>query len=337
MITIDGSEGEGGGQILRTSLALSLITGAPFRIERLRAKRQKPGLLRQHLTAVRAAATIGNASVEGAELGSASLTFVPNAVRPGEYAFDIGTAGSTMLVLQTILLPLALAGGESVVELEGGTHNSGSPPFEFLEHAYLPLLQRMGAVIELDLVRPGFYPAGGGKVLVHIGATQKLGHLDLETRGEIVTRRARAVVANLPLTIAEREVRTAAEELGWPYESMEPQALSGSIGPGNAISIIVASENVTDVFTAFGARGVPAEAVARDAAQQAKRYIDSGAAVGEHLADQLLLPLALGDGGVFTTTTLTEHSTTNIDVIRRFIDRAIEHESVSSDVTRVRV
>ena len=337
MITVDGSEGEGGGQILRTSLALSLITGTPVRIVNIRAKRQKPGLLRQHLTAVHAAAKIGDANVEGAELGSASLTFVPNAVRPGEYAFSIGTAGSTMLVLQTILLPLALAGGESVVELEGGTHNSGSPPFEFLEHAYLPLLRRMGAAIELELIRPGFYPAGGGRILVHIGATKRLGPLDLETRGAIVTRCARAVVANLPIAIAEREVRTAAEELGWPDESLQAETLSGSAGPGNAISIIVGSENVTDVFTAFGARGVPAEAVARDAARQAKRYLDSGAAVGEHLADQLLLPLALGDGGVFTTTPLTAHSTTNIDVIRRFIDRAIEHERVSSDVTRVRV
>lgn len=335
MIAIDGSEGEGGGQILRTSLALSLITRTPFRVEHIRARRQKPGLLRQHLTAVQAAAAIGNASAEGAELGSASLTFVPDAVRPGEYAFAIGTAGSTMLVLQTILLPLALAGGESVVELEGGTHNSGSPPFEFLEHAYLPLLRRMGAAIELELVRPGFYPAGGGKILVHIGKST-LGTLVLEERGAIRRRLARAVVANLPLAIAEREVRTAAEELGAETET-ETVALTGSAGPGNAISIVVESEHVTDVFTAFGARGVPAEAVARDAAQQAKRYVDSGAAVGEHLADQLLLPMALGDGGVFTTTPLSTHSTTNIDVIRRFIDRPIEHERVNGEVTRVRV
>ena len=324
MFTVDGSFGEGGGQILRTSLALSLITGTPFRIVNIRAKRHKPGLLRQHLTAVHAAAKIGSAKIEGAELGSASLTFVPNAVRPGEYTFSIGTAGSTMLVLQTILLPLALAGGESAVELEGGTHNSGSPPFEFFEHAYLPLLRRMGAAIELELVRPGFYPAGGGKIRVHIGKSN-LGKLVIEERGPVRRRLARAVVANLPLSIADREVRTAAEELGGA--EMEAIALTGSAGPGNAISVFIESENVTDVFTAFGARGVPAEAVARDAARQAKAYLDGGAAAGEYLADQLLLPMALGDGGAFTTTPLSLHSTTNIAVIQRFLQRAITVEN----------
>lgn len=324
MIAMDGSHGEGGGQILRTSLALSLITNTPFRINDIRANRAKPGLLRQHLTAVHAAAAIGNAKVEGAELGSASLAFTPGAVKPGEYTFSIGTAGSTMLVLQTILLPLALAGGESVVELEGGTHNSGAPPFEFMEHAYLPLLRRMGAAIELELVRPGFYPAGGGRILVHIGRSF-LGKLVLEERGPVRRRLARAVVTNLPLAIADREVRTAAEELGGA--EMEAVALSGSAGPGNSISIFVESEHVTDVFTAFGARGVPAEAVARDAARQAKAYLDGGAVVGEHLADQLLLPMALGEGGAFTTTPLSLHSTTNIAVIHRFLQRAIAVEN----------
>lgn len=337
MLTIDGSRGEGGGQVLRTSLALSLITRTPFRIENIRAKRKTPGLLPQHLTAVQAAMQVGDAEVEEASVGASALTFVPRALRGGDYSFAIGTAGSTMLVLQTILLPLALAGTPSTVELEGGTHNPTAPPFDFMQHAFLPLLRRIGAHVELELIRPGFYPAGGGKIVARIAPAQTLTPLDLEERGAITTRRARAIVANLPASIAEREAETAAAELGWPYESREVQTLSGSLGPGNLISIIVGSENVTDVFTAFGKRGVRAEQVATMAAREAKHYLDSRAAIGEHLADQLLLPLAIGGGGAFTTTPLSTHSTTNIDTIRHFLDVEITCTDVREGLVRVEV
>ena len=337
MLTIDGANGEGGGQVLRTSLALSLITRKPFQIENIRARRKTPGLLRQHLTAVNAATQVGNAAVEGATVGSTTLTFVPQALCSGEYAFAIGTAGSTMLVLQTILLPLALAEGASVVELEGGTHNPTAPPFDFIDRAFLPLLRRMGANVEIELVRPGFYPAGGGKIRVSITPSKSLGPLQLDERGAITTRCARAVVANLPWTIAEREVKVAAAELEWPEECLQAHTMNGSAGPGNVISIIVGSDNVTDVFTAFGERGVRAEEVAHNAVKQARRYINSNAAIGEHLADQLLLPLAVGEGGSFTTTPLTGHSVTNIETIRRFVDREIATQQVSNGIVRVTV
>lgn len=335
LIQIDGSRGEGGGQVLRTSLALSVIEGKPFRMENIRAGRSKPGLLRQHLTAVNAAAEISGASVEGATLGSTSLTFVPGPVRSGEYRFSIGTAGSTMLVLQTLLLPLVLAPGESTVTIEGGTHNPTSPPFDFVERSYLPLLHRMGAEVGMEMLRPGFYPAGGGVVRVTITPARRLGRLDLQERGEIVGKLVRAVVANLPWTIAEREAQTAGEELGWEPEHLQAHTLSGSAGPGNAVSVFVEGEHVTNVFTAFGERGVRAEAVAHEAVKQARRYLNSGAAVDEHLADQLLLPLAVGEGGSFTSTPLSSHATTNIDVIRRFVDTAIEVTAVSNGVMRV--
>jgi RNA 3'-terminal phosphate cyclase (ATP) len=335
MIVIDGSQGEGGGQVLRTSLALSLLTRTPFRIENIRAKRKSPGLLRQHLTAVNAASEVGGAAVEGAHIGSSALTFVPGAVRSGDYAFAIGTAGSTMLVLQTLLLPLALADGPSTVELEGGTHNPSAPPFDFIERAFLPLLRCMGADVELTLVRPGFYPAGGGKIRVRIAPAKELVRLELDERGAMTTRCARAVVANLPWTIAEREVKVVAQELEWPEDCLQAHTLTGSAGPGNCISVIAGYEQVTDVFTAFGERGVPAEAVAHDAAKQARRYINSNAAVGEHLADQLLLPMAVGGGGSFTTTPLSGHSVTNIETIRRFVDREIGSEEVGDGVVRV--
>lgn len=337
LLVIDGSQGEGGGQVLRTSLALSLVTGEPFRIENIRAKRQKPGLLRQHLTAVQAAGRVGGAAVEGASLGSTALTFIPSALYAGVYRFSIGTAGSTTLVLQTILLPLLLASGPSSVTIEGGTHNPSAPPFDFLEGAFLPLLRRMGAQIELTLVRPGFYPAGGGEIQVMITPGATLASLELEQRGEIVRRRIRAVVANLAYSIAEREVQAAAEELGWGEECREAHTLTGSSGPGNAVSITVESEQITDVFTAFGARGVPAGQVAHDVAKQTRRYINSEAAAGEHLADQLLLPMALSGGGSFTTTPLSSHATTNVDVIRRFLDVRIDVSEVKRGLHRVRV
>lgn len=337
MIEIDGAAGEGGGQVLRTALALSLLTRKPFRIVNIRAKRNKPGLLRQHLTAVQAAARVGEAAVDGAAIGATSLTFVPTALRGGAYAFAIGTAGSTMLVLQTILLPLTLAPKPSMIELEGGTHNPAAPPFEFIEQAYLPLLRRMGAEVSIELLRPGFYPAGGGRIHVSIAPAARLGRLDLEQRGEIVRRHGRAVVANLAYSIAQREAREVAEVLEWAPDSIDAHTLTGSAGPGNAVSVFVGAENVTNVFTTFGARGVSAEKVAHDAALQAKRYINSGAAVDEHLADQLLLPMAVGHGGVFTTTPLSLHATTNIEVIRRFVDVRIEVEVMSKGVTRVEV
>jgi RNA 3'-terminal phosphate cyclase (ATP) len=332
MITIDGSHGEGGGQVLRTSLALSLVTGKPFRIDNIRAKRKSPGLLRQHLTAVQAATRVGSASAEGAVMGSTSLTFVPQTLLPGHYAFAIGTAGSTTLVLQTILLPLVLAGGPSVVELEGGTHNPFAPPFDFLAHAFLPLLRRMGAAVEVELLRPGFYPAGGGKIRVTIEPAKHLGRLDLKSRGAIVARRVRAVVANLPYGIAQREVRTAAEVLGWGEETMQAHTLNGSAGPGNTVSIVIESEHVTEVFTGFGEHGVRAETVAAGAANEAKRYLDSTATVGPFLADQLLLPLALGAGGSFTTVAPSKHTITNAEIIRRFLDVPI---AIGEGVVRV--
>jgi RNA 3'-terminal phosphate cyclase (ATP) len=168
VIEIDGSFGEGGGQILRSSLALAIVTGQPVRLSNIRAGRRKPGLMRQHLTAVNAAAAICGATVDGERIGATELTFTPGAVRAGEYQFSIGTAGSTTLVLQTVLLPLLTAGGPSRIVLEGGTHNPFAPPFDFLERAYLPLINRMGPNVRATLERPGFYPAGGGRIAIEI-------------------------------------------------------------------------------------------------------------------------------------------------------------------------
>lgn len=326
MILIDGSHGEGGGQILRTSLALALVTGKQFRIERIRANREKPGLLRQHLTAVNAAAEVGNAETEGAYLGSKELTFTPQAggaaaIIGGEYHFQIGTAGSTTLVFQTVLPALALAKSASRVRLEGGTHNRQAPPFDFLERAFLPLISRMGVHVKAELQRYGFYPAGGGAISFRVEPIDKFQPLELVERGAVVKREARAVCVNLPRGIAEREIAVVENMLGWTGEELRIETARESLSPGNYVCVEVECKSVREVFSAIGARGVRAEAVAESAATEAERYFNcEGAAVGEHLADQLLVPMALAGSGCFTTLEpLTLHTTTNIETIKRFL------------------
>lgn len=335
MILIDGSQGEGGGQILRTSLALAIITAQPVRIERIRAKRDKPGLRRQHLVAVRAAATISGGKLTGDEIGSRELEFHPQKAKPGRYHFDIGSAGSTTLVLQTILPPLLLAEGHSTIDLIGGTHNPFAPPADFLQQAFLPLLNRMGARVSCTVERPGFYPAGGGKLHVEIAPAGRLTPLTLVERGEIQRRHCRATVANLPEHIGRRELATAAAVLDWPEECLELRQYQGSYGPGNVVSLEIESEHVTEVFTGFGRRGVPAEKVAGEAAAEAERYLAAGVPVAEHLADQLLLPLALAGGGEYITLKPTLHLTTNADIIRLFLRVRISIEEQAGGHWRV--
>jgi RNA 3'-terminal phosphate cyclase (ATP) len=337
MITIDGSFGEGGGQILRTSLALSLVTGKPFAIDRIRAGRKNPGLLRQHLTAVNAAVELGRAEVTGAAMGSKELTFAPREVTPGDYRFAVGTAGSATLVLQTILPALLTASGPTALTLEGGTHNPFAPPFDFLKKAFLPLLSRMGVQVDAELERPGFYPAGGGVFNVSIKPAVRLKRLELASRGEVRGRRAKAMVASLSRSIAQRELAIVAKKLRWPEDSLEIEVVDNSRGPGNVLILEVEGEHVTEVFTGFGERGIHAEAVAEKAVQQARRYIASEAAVGEYLADQLIIPMAIGRGGVFTTGPLSRHTTTNIAVVQQFLDLEISVSPLENRIFKVEV
>lgn len=337
MIVIDGSLGEGGGQILRTALGLSLVTGKPFRIEKIRAGRKKPGLLRQHLTAVNAAAEVGRAELSGAALGSQELSFSPGVVRGGSYRWAIGTAGSATLVLQTVLPALMTAKEPSSLKLEGGTHNPFAPPFDFLAKAFLPLLARMGPKVEASLVRHGFYPAGGGCFKVEIQPAGRLSRLDLPERGEVRRRLARALVANLPLHIAMRELEIVGRKLTWPRESLKAEPVEGSQGPGNIVIVEVESEHVTEVFTGFGEKGLPAEAVADSVVREAREYIAGGAPVGGHLADQLLVPMALAGGGSFRTAAPTRHTETNAEIIGRFLDVAVKIEKEGPGAWKVEI
>jgi RNA 3'-terminal phosphate cyclase (ATP) len=336
MVRIDGSKGEGGGQVLRTSLALSLVTGTPFQMVNIRAGRQKPGLLRQHLTAVKAAAEVGAAEVTGAELGSRELTFKPRALTPGNYYFAVGTAGSATLVLQTVLPALMMASGPSTLVLEGGTHNPMAPPFDFLEKAYLPLVRRMGPKVEAVLERYGFFPAGGGKFRVNVEPAP-LKPLKLLERGMVKRRQATALFAMLPFDVAKRELATVEQELKWRPNELRTEELKRTAGPGNVLFLEVESEHVTEVFTAFGERGVRAEEVAGKVSEEVKRYLEAEVPVGEHLCDQLLLLLALAKGGTFRTLPLDGHAETQLHTFSHFLDVKVDVREVSPEVREVEV
>ena len=337
MISIDGSIGEGGGQILRTALALSMVTGQAFRIENIRAGRDKPGLLRQHLTAVNAAAAICGAKVSGAEISSRELSFEPGKVKTGEYTFSIGSAGSTTLVLQTVLPALLTANGPSSLTLEGGTHNPHAPPIDFLEKAFLPLVNRMGPTVSVALERAGFYPAGGGRFIVKVTPAAKLLPLHVPERGEIRRRLAKAVVAALPGEIAKRDLQRVEKMLGWSGEQLQIRQLPDEWGPGNLLTLEIESEHVTEVFTGFGMKAVTAEAVAEQAVQQARRYLAAKVPIGECLADQLLLPIALAGSGSFVTHSPTRHTKTNIEVITRFLPVRVALAEMTRDVWHVEI
>jgi RNA 3'-terminal phosphate cyclase (ATP) len=337
MILIDGSFGEGGGQILRTALSLSLITQKPFRLEKIRAGRKNPGLLRQHLTAVNAAAEVGLAELSGANLGSQQLTFQPQTIRGGRYHFAIGSAGSVTLVLQTVLPALLLADDQSALTLEGGTHNPFAPPFDYLEKAFLPIIRRMGARVAVQLERYGFYPAGGGKFSVEIEPCAKLKRLNLCERGNLLSQSATALVANLPRHIAERELQTVRRKLEWQESDLHVEETRNSNGPGNVLMIEVEYEHVREIFTAFGEKNVRAEVVAERAAKEARAYLKTDAPVGEHLADQLLLPMAIGEGGSFLTVKPSLHTTTNIEVIKKFLDMETKVEELDDKVWKIEV
>jgi len=325
MIEIDGSVGEGGGQILRTSLALSMCTGQPFTLKNIRAGRKKPGLMRQHLTCVNAATEVCGAKVHGAEMNSQLLRFASGKVHAGRYSFNVGTAGSCTLVLQTVWPALLLADGPSHLSLGGGTHNPMAPPFHFLERSYAPLMRKLGANVGLALRRLGFYPAGGGEIEATIWPAQDtLKPFDLMERGRRQEGFAECFAPALPRTVAQRELAHLETALGWTKEQLRIGPARQNEGPGNALMATLVYENLSEVFTQFGEKGVSAERVARALVQEVRAYQQNEAALGPNLADQWALPLALavcrrGREATYTCTELTAHAKTNFEVIERFL------------------
>jgi RNA 3'-terminal phosphate cyclase (ATP) len=329
MIELDGSLGEGGGQILRTSLALSLLTGQVFHLRNVRAGRAKPGLQPQHLMSVRAAAEIGQARLRGASRDSTDLVFEPGPVTAGRYQFAIGTAGATGLVLHTVYLPLALRGaGPSELVLEGGTHVSTSPCFHFLDTTWRAYLELLGVQMRLRLSRPGFYPKGGGHVDVTVQPCSHLQGLQLLERSAPQAVTGVSAVAGLPLDIARRQARRAANRLKETELPVDIREETWPGGPGTVLTLILDTQPAPTMFFGLGARGKRAERVADEAVDQLLDYLAaSPAAVDPHSADQIVLPLALAEGpSAFTVTAVTSHLLTNIAVIGRFIERRITCE-----------
>ncbi len=323
MIVINGSQGEGGGQMLRTALSLSLVTGKPFRMHDIRGKRSRPGVMRQHVTAVEAACAIGGAECAELAVGASDLTFVPRRVEPGEYRFAVGTAGSTSLVFQTLLPPLMLAERPSRLVLEGGTHNIHAPPFDFVERVFLPVINCMGPHVTARLVRPGFYPAGGGRIEIDIVPSATLARLDLVERGQRQRVEARAVIAALPNDIALRELAAVEKILGWPSESCRIDQLPDEVGPGNIVILEAHFEHCTEIVSGFGKLGVSAQSVGDKAAKRMAGYLASEAFAGPYLGDQLLLPMALAGWGRFSTVKPSQHARTGAEIIARFLDVSV--------------
>jgi RNA 3'-terminal phosphate cyclase (ATP) len=346
LISIDGAEGEGGGQIVRSALTLAMVTGRAFEIYNIRGNRARPGLLKQHLTAVKASREICGGGVSGAKLGSSEFIFAPGPIECRDFQFDVGSAGSTSLVAQTLIPALMSAKAPSSIQVTGGTHNRAAPPYHFLEYVYLPLLNRMGGQISARLDRWGFYPRGDGHLQIDIQPAAQLTGLQLKDWDTPIVGEVIAVVSGLSQSIAERECEFIRRKSGWPRRQCQIWNVQNSAGPGNVVMIRFSRhgsskpgsrEQVScELFTAFGRKGVPAEKVAEEAWQQAQQFLRERVPVGEHLCDQLLLPLSLaawqGEPSEFVTGTISQHSLTQIELIPRFL--GIEIRLTPIDLTR---
>jgi RNA 3'-terminal phosphate cyclase (ATP) len=321
VVEIDGSQGEGGGQVLRSALALSLLTGQALSIINIRAHRSSPGLRPQHLEAVKAAAEVGKAAVEGASIGSSALVFQPKAIRSGRFHFDIGTAGSTSLVFQTVLLPLSRATAASTVSIAGGTHVPRSPSFEYLEQHWLPYLRRIGFEARMELARAGFFPQGGGRIQATIRPAAEISPLRLTERGPLQQIRGLSAVANLDRKIAERQRNQVLRRLGdrYPLNDLRIGQFP-SPTKGTTLMLLAEFERSQACFFALGELGKPAERVADEAVEALETFLESDGAIDPYLADQLLLPLSIASGvSQLRPSRVTNHLLTNASVIRAFL------------------
>jgi RNA 3'-phosphate cyclase len=339
VIELDGSTGEGGGQILRSALALSVVTGKAMRIINIRARRSKPGLRPQHLASVKAAAKISSAVVDGAELGSTSLTFEPGEVRSGRYRFEIGTAGSTSLLLQAIFVPLALGKGTSNLVLTGGTHVPNSPCFHYLDLNWLEYMRKIGYEAQISLEQAGFYPAGGGSVRATIRPLKMHQALDLTSRGVLRKIEGLSGVANLDREIATRQKHQALRRLEPQIKATKIKSIDlPSPGKGTFLLLKADFEHSQCCYFALGAPGKRAELVADEAVNALEELLETDGAIDQYLADQLLLPLALcSKPSRIKTSKITQHLVTNARILCMFLPVKIDIQGEIGNVGLVEI
>ncbi len=336
-VEIDGSFGEGGGQILRTALSLSCITGKPVRIFNVRKDRRKAGLMPQHLVSVKAIIRISGAEVRGAEPGSPEVSLIPGPVAAGEYLFDIGTAGSVVLLLQTLLPPLLFAKAPSRLVLTGGTHVPFGPPFDYLRDVFSPWMARIGGHVSCEIEQYGFYPRGGGKITVRITPAVQVRGIDLPGKAAVLSVTGRSCVANLPISIAERQRKAASDPLAAHSPAIDTASVP-SPGKGTFLFIKVDTDAGPAGFSALGAIGKTAEEVGREASRDALAHIGSRAALDPRIADQLVLFLALAkESSTFTTSRVTRHLSTHLHVIRSILGTRYEIEGSVGEPGTVRL
>lgn len=337
MIETDGTFGEGGGQILRTGLSLAAITQQAFHIVNIRAKRRKPGLMRQHLTCVRAAAEITGGTVTGAELNSRELIFEPGPIRGGEYHFAVGTAGNVTLIAQTVIPVLLHAQTASHVVIEGGTHTDQAPSFEFFDRVYLAALRKMGAEVTARLERTGFYPAGGGRIALDIQPVKTQKRFECVETGKLLACSLTAAGHDIDAKILDDELAICMESLPAGIEPVTAAEDADSPGPGNVLYAQLEFEKITELFSVCGHCGIARRKVAERVAGMMNKYLFFKAPVGVFLADQLLLPMAVGAGGRFLTTAPSKHTLTNIEVIRKFLHIDVKLENQNNGTYMIEV
>lgn len=339
MVEIDGSYGEGGGQILRTSLSLSCLYRRPFRIFNIRKGRKRPGLMPQHLTCIRASQMLSDADVKGDYIGSTELFFYPKTTKGGSLFFDVGTAGSTSLILQTLIPSLIFLEKESEIVLAGGTHVPFSPSFHYIDGVFAYFLKEIGIEIRLNIESYGFYPRGGGRVRARIFPAKSIKPLMLIERGSIKGLKGCSCVGNLPLSIAERQRSAFLDEMKGLDFPVDIEIIDvPTPGQGTFIYAQSESENSVAGFTSLGQRGKSAEDVGRDAASEFLRYYDTKAAVDRYLSDQICIYLSLcKESSAFSTSEITGHLITNLWVIGLFneINYSIEGEIGSTGIVRI--